>query len=132
MHRNTPAPKALELIPLTSTTAHILPSLALLGLLLGVEALRRPRALEVQQAPDAVAPRVGVQVAALTLGQRGIISYEAWNKRLFYLFFSLIRSVFTLFIAITNKFLEIKTVGSLSLKDIHLLPTVAIILAAKA
>ena len=68
----------------------------------------------------------------MTLGQRGIISCEAWNKRLFYLFFSLVRSVFTLFIAITNKFLEIKTVGSLSLKDIHLLPTVAIILAAKA
>ena len=73
MHRNTPPPKALELIPLTTATAHILPSLALLGLLLRVEALRRPRTLEVQQAPDAVAPRVGVQVAALTLGQRGIV-----------------------------------------------------------
>ena len=73
VHRNTPPPKTLELIPLTTTTAHILPCLALLGLLLGVEALRRPRTLEVQQAPNAVAPRVGVQVAALTLGQRGIL-----------------------------------------------------------
>ena len=56
MHRNTPAPKALELIPLTTPTAHILPSLALLGLLLGVEALESLRTLKVQQAPDAVAP----------------------------------------------------------------------------
>ena len=70
VHRNTPPPKTLELIPLTTTTAHILPCLALLGLLLGVEALRRPQALEVQQAPDAVAPRIGVQVAPLTLWER--------------------------------------------------------------
>ena len=70
VHRNTPPPKTLELIPLTTTTAHILPCLALLGLLLGVEALRRPRTLEVQQAPDAVAPRIGVQVAPLTLWER--------------------------------------------------------------
>ena len=70
MHGNTPPPEALELIPLTTTTANILPCLTLLGLLLGVEALRRPRTLKVQQAPDAVAPRIGVQVAPLTLWER--------------------------------------------------------------
>ena len=67
MHRNTPPPKALELALLTAGAAHLHPPLALLGILLAAEALRRLRALVMQLPSIAGTPRVGIEVAALIL-----------------------------------------------------------------
>ena len=76
MHRNTPPPKALELALVTAGAAHLHPPLALLGILLAAEALRRLRALVMQLPSVAGTPRVGIQVAALTLFQQSLLDFK--------------------------------------------------------